>query len=383
LIDLAWEEGRVRIIRGLLFDLDGTLIDSKERFYQSYVQALGDFDLPAITREEFERHYHLDELSHRLPQGAALRADFWRRFLENLTASDHETQTAIPGVTNALFRLREQGYAMAVATARLCPESSVRRELEALGMLAYFDNVLSHARIAEREGEEKAASTNKRTIIEEGAALLGLPTSQTAFIGDWVADIRSAREAGCGLTVAVLSSGFKPEILRAERPDALLHSAAELPGLLASIPELIGPGYLALDREGRWLNDGMEITHTRTVEAFWRGLTRDERGRYVVRIGREECPVHLHATPYFVRQVEVSSEEILLWLSDGETESLDPATLALVEERYLHCSVKGGRHEARFNRPAYYELALRLEQDPAGRGYFLPHGGKRYRLRIR
>ena len=29
----------MRIIRGLLFDLDGTLIDSKERFYESYVQA--------------------------------------------------------------------------------------------------------------------------------------------------------------------------------------------------------------------------------------------------------------------------------------------------------------------------------------------------------
>jgi phosphoglycolate phosphatase-like HAD superfamily hydrolase len=229
------EERRVRIIRGLLFDLDGTLIDSKERFYQSYIQALGDFNLPLITREEFDRHYHLDELSHRLPEGSALREDFWRRFLTNLTAAGHETQAAIPGVMDALSTLRDQGYTMAVATARLCPEPSVRQELEALGMLTYFDDVLSHARIAEREGPDKAASTNKRTIIVEGAASLGLPTSQTAFIGDWVADIRSAREAGCAMAVAVLSSGFNPAILQAEQPDALLPSAAELPGISRSI----------------------------------------------------------------------------------------------------------------------------------------------------
>jgi phosphoglycolate phosphatase-like HAD superfamily hydrolase len=377
------EERRVRIIRGLLFDLDGTLIDSKERFYQSYIQALGDFNLPLITREEFDRHYHLDELSHRLPEGSALREDFWRRFLTNLTAAGHETQAAIPGVMDALSTLRDQGYTMAVATARLCPEPSVRQELEALGMLTYFDDVLSHARIAEREGPDKAASTNKRTIIVEGAASLGLPTSQTAFIGDWVADIRSAREAGCAMAVAVLSSGFNPAILQAEQPDALLPSAAELPGLLASIPDLIGPGYLALDREGRWLNDGVEITHARTVEAFWRGLTRDERGRYLVRIGTEECPVHLHATPYFVRLVEVSPGGILLRLSDGGTERLDPATLELVENRYLHCSVKKERHEARFNRPAYYELARRIVEAADGGGYDLLLGGNRYPVRTR
>jgi phosphoglycolate phosphatase-like HAD superfamily hydrolase len=373
----------VRIIRGLLFDLDGTLIDSKERFYQSYVQALADFSLPSITREAFDRHYHLDELSHRLPQGAALREDFWRRFLTNLTAADHETQVAIPGVIDALSTLREQGYAMAVATARLCPEPSVRQELESLGMLTFFDEVLSHARIAAREGQEKAATTNKRTIIVEGAASLGLPTSHTAFIGDWVADIRSAREAGCAMAVGVLSSGFKPAILQAEKPDALLPSAAELPALLASIPDLIGPGYLALDREGRWLNDGVEITHARTVEAFWRGLARNERGRYVVRMGAEECPVHLHATPYFVRRVEVSPEGILLRLSDGEAERLDPATLELVENRYLHCRVKEGRHEARFNRPAYYELARRIVKAADRDGYELLVGERRYPIRIR
>ena len=370
----------MHIIRGLLFDLDGTLLDSKERFYESYVQALADFGLPTITREQFERHYHLDDLSHRLPQGMALREDFWRRFLANLTAANHETQVAIPGVPEALDRLRTEGYAMAVATARLCPEDSIRRELEHLGMLHYFDDVLSNARVAARAGWEKADTASKRVIIEEAAASLGLPPSQTAFIGDWSADIRSAKEAGCGMTIGVLSSGFKPEVLLAEKPDALLGSVAEVPDFLARTPDLMGPGYLAIDREGRWLNDGVEITHALTLEMLWRLLRRNERGKYVVRIGVEECPVHVHATPYFVRQVDVLPGRVMLHLSDGTSEPLDPKTLRVVSEGALQCRVKGGAHEGRFSRAAHHALGSTLEEDPEGRGFVLSIEGKRYRV---
>ncbi len=368
----------MRIIRGLLFDLDGTLLDSKERFYDSYVQALRDFDLPEITREAFERHYHLDELSRRLPEGRSLREDFWRRFLVNLTAANHETQFPIPGVPEALRRLREQGYAMAVATARLCPEASVRRELEHLGMLHFFEDVLSNARVAARAGWAEEDSASKRVIIKEAAEALGLPPSQTAFVGDWVADIRSAREAGCGLTIGVLSSGFRPGILEAESPDAILDSAAELPDFLATVPDLIGPGYLAIDREGRWLNDGVEITHPRTLENFWRGILRSGRGRYVVRMGTEECPVHVMVAPYFVRRVDIEGGRVSLGLSDGTSEPLDPSTLRLLEGRYLHCRVKGGEHEARFGRPAYYQIAERIEERPDGEGYWLNLDGRRH-----
>jgi hypothetical protein len=81
--------------------------------------------------------------------------------------------------------------------------------------------------------------------------------------------------------------------------------------------------------------------------------------------------------------VEVSPGGILLRLSDGGTERLDPATLELVENRYLHCSVKKERHEARFNRPAYYELARRIVEAADGGGYDLLLGGNRYPVRTR
>jgi hypothetical protein len=236
--------------------------------------------------------------------------------------------------------------------------------------------------VAGRRGWNEADSASKRAIIEEGAQALGLPTGHTAFVGDWSQDIRSARAAGCGMTVGVLSSGFRRGILEAEEPDAILESAAYLPVLLASLRDMIGPGYIALDREGRWLNDGAEITHARTIELFWKSLIRNEQGRYVVRMGKEECPVLLHATPYFVRRVEIGPGAVRLGLSDGSEETLDPETLHVVEGTYLQCRVKGGAHEARFNRNAYYEMARHIREAPGGRGYQLQLGDRAYPIRI-
>ncbi|MDP3937440.1 MAG: DUF1285 domain-containing protein, partial [Deltaproteobacteria bacterium] len=136
------------------------------------------------------------------------------------------------------------------------------------------------------------------------------------------------------------------------------------------------------DGEGRWLNDGAEITHARTVELFWQSLARNAQGNYLLRMGKEECPVLLHATPYFVRRVEIEAGGVRIGLSDGSEEVLDAETLELVEGRYLHCRVKGGAHEARFNRNAYYEMARCIEESPSAGGYDFRLGERRYPIRI-
>ena len=66
-------------------------------------------------------------------------------------------------------------------------------------------------------------------------------------------------------------------------------------------------------------------------------------------------------------------------LNDGTREPLDPTTLRVGAEHVLYCRVKGGAHEARFLRPAYYELMRHAEAGPAG-GHRCRVGGRRVRL---
>jgi hypothetical protein len=65
-----------------------------------------------------------------------------------------------------------------------------------------------------------------------------------------------------------------------------------------------------------------------------------------------------------------------LVLNDETREPLDAATLSVGAEQVLYARVKGGRHEARFLRPAYYQLVRYVETAPGG-AFVLPVGGVR------
>jgi len=128
---------------------------------------------------------------------------------------------------------------------------------------------------------------------------------------------------------------------------------------------------LSIDGEGRFRHLGEPITHARTLEVLWRSLSRDAGGRYLVRIGPEWAWVRVDDAPYGVRGVTPEGDRLLLHLTDGSVEPLDPATLRIGGDGVLRCAARGG-HAARFHRAAQAALGERLEE--AGPG--------RYRLRI-
>ena len=66
-------------------------------------------------------------------------------------------------------------------------------------------------------------------------------------------------------------------------------------------------------------------------------------------------------------------------LNDESREPLDPATLRVGAENVLYCRVKGSAHEARWLRPAYYDL-MRHAEPAAGGAVVLPVAGRRIRL---
>jgi hypothetical protein len=70
-----------------------------------------------------------------------------------------------------------------------------------------------------------------------------------------------------------------------------------------------------------------------------------------------------------------------LFLSDETQEDLSPETLYVGMENVLYCSVKADTFPARFDRPAYYQLAQNIEEGEES--YFLRMNGKKYIIPIR
>jgi len=141
-------------------------------------------------------------------------------------------------------------------------------------------------------------------------------------------------------------------------------SAVEVGGHVGSLRLLENgaPRYeLRIDREGRWFHEGVEIVRDDIRSHFSQHLARNKDGGYVVRIGNDECPVVVEDAPFVVsRVVKEPNGGFSLLLSDCGAEPLDVKTLEFKESNIPYCRVRNGL-EARFSRPAYYQLAEFIE----------------------
>ncbi len=147
-----------------------------------------------------------------------------------------------------------------------------------------------------------------------------------------------------------------------------------------------GPREIVIDKEGHWFYRGAEIVRRDIVELFCRHLERDHRGGYLIRWQGQECPVSVEDTPLVVWGTSRVEEDgkirgILLHLSDGTSEMLDPSSFYVGAGNVPYCGVRGGVFPARFSRKAYYELAGMVEEDSSKGTFALRIGAHRYPIR--
>ena len=134
---------------------------------------------------------------------------------------------------------------------------------------------------------------------------------------------------------------------------------------------------LRIDKEGRWFFQGEEITHRKTYLLYSRSLTRDESGRVIVRIGREQCLVEVEDAPFVVTTIAFvpfgsdGQEAMWLTLNDETREKLDPGTLRIGPNNIPYCKVRGGIFDARFSRNAYQLLVPHIQHDEKDKRFFL------------
>jgi uncharacterized protein len=132
---------------------------------------------------------------------------------------------------------------------------------------------------------------------------------------------------------------------------------------------------IRVDREGRFIHEGAEVTHQGLRSALFRWLDRlpaPERRdgseapdrRYILRLdARRFAYLDVDDTPLVVRSARVDPEGIIqLALSDGAEEPLDPTTLTVDEAGILRAWVRGGRLEARLSSSAVAALTDRLTE---------------------
>ena len=209
--------------RAVLFDLDGTLIDSTRLIIESYHHTM-----------RVHRGQTLPESEWIKGLGTPLRVQF-RRFTDdpdevqrmiatyrewNLAHHD-EMVRAFPDAVEAVRALKAAGVKLGIVTSK--NRHGVRIGLEHGGFDAPFDAVVT--------SDDLEASKPDPAPVRAALEALGEPADAALFVGDSPHDIAAGRDAGTR-TAACLWGPFERVALEAERPDYYLTTFAELPRLV-------------------------------------------------------------------------------------------------------------------------------------------------------
>ena len=218
---MVGKTGNFRSSDLLIFDLDGTLIDSKLDLVHSVNAARHLMGLPNIS-EQLVSSYIGDGapvLMRRALGPAASDADV-QRALEFFLAyyRDHmlDNTCLYPGVREALDGLLEGGAKMAVLTNK--PVRISRAIIDGLGLGGHFFQVYGGNSFEQKKPDPVGIET---LLTESGAA-----RERTIMVGDSGVDVRTARNArvlACGV-----SYGFQPESFLQDPPDILVDEMSEL-----------------------------------------------------------------------------------------------------------------------------------------------------------
>ncbi len=209
----------------LLFDLDGTLVDSLPDLTQALNAVLAGAGLPPADLA-MSRRYVGDGAKLMLERGfqahgCAVPADGLEHFLAAYEANLTRETRPFPGVVATLARLAEAGWRLAVCTNKT--ERHSRMVLQALGLLPFFAAVAGGDSFAERKPDGRHLT---RTLTQIGA-----PSEGAIMVGDGINDLLAARDAGIPCVIVAWGYG-EPASLAA---DALLEDMAALPGVAAAL----------------------------------------------------------------------------------------------------------------------------------------------------
>lgn len=204
-------------LRAVLFDWDGTLLDSYQADANAYVQmfrALGVPWQPGSLAQHYSPDWHNVYRAVQLPTQLWPEADrLWRRFYRSERPL---LQAGARAVVQALADRYQLGLVSSGSNVR------VRSQVHALGLEPFFAVSVFGDQVPRRKPHPLQ--------LQLAMSRLGLDPGCCIYVGDAPEDVNMARRAGVA-AVGVLQHSPVPERLRESRPNALIKTICSLPEL--------------------------------------------------------------------------------------------------------------------------------------------------------
>jgi len=203
----------------VIFDWDGTLVDSAAHIVHSIQAASVDAGLPPPSDHD-ARHIIglglLDAMTYLFPALPRERYGLITDRYKYHYVKGESVVVLFDGVADGLASLQSQGHTLAVATGK--SRVGLERALDTTGLRARFD--------ATRCGDEGFTKPHPG-MLEYLLDHLNVPKDRAVMVGDTTHDIEMANSAGVS-SIAVTYGAHEPEKLGTARPQVTVHSPEEL-----------------------------------------------------------------------------------------------------------------------------------------------------------
>jgi len=202
--------------KAVLFDLDGTLLDSFGLHYSAYEVMFAEFGIE-MKKELFLSTYSPNW--YRTYEAFGLAEEHWPSANDLwLKAAENHTAHLFPDVLDVLERLAEE-YALGIVTSG--SKSRVLRDMDRLDIHRYFSTLVTGDDIT----EPKPAPQGLLMALEH----LSIKPTEAVYVGDAHADFEMSRAAG----VPFLGVPSEFANLTHDHPEYEIHSIATLPDVIS------------------------------------------------------------------------------------------------------------------------------------------------------
>jgi phosphoglycolate phosphatase len=211
-------------VKAIIFDLDGTLVDSRAAYLEATeiaMDAMGQKRVDPRTVTEIPRRLEQDQPINDLIMGAdseKFKDIYLRAYYQ---ATMRKTRT-FPNIACTLEKLSSRAK-LAVTTRRDISKAEAERELRKLGLAKYVQKILTSQDTMKPKPSPEA--------LIKCAKHLGVRIQDCVVVGDSVVDVKAGKNAGAH-TVAVLTGIFTRKELESEKPDLVLKDVNALPEFL-------------------------------------------------------------------------------------------------------------------------------------------------------
>lgn len=208
----------------IIFDWDGTLVNSIDWIVQCIQQAAAQCNCPVPTAEAVKDIIGLSienamrTLFPDLPDDS--KSNISKQYSQIFFSRPISRDDLFPGIYELLLQLRQQGYLLAVATGK--KSSGLAQAMQATDLAQFFSTTRS---------VDQAASKPDPLMIEQIVTELGVHKSRTLMVGDSVHDLQMALNAQIA-SVAVTCGAHSETVLKQFNPLACLSQSTDLMRLL-------------------------------------------------------------------------------------------------------------------------------------------------------